>query len=130
MMRPQFLAALLLIAGCAMPPETSAPNAAGDERPVEHREVLAAAPAAFVCASQEGIMQVAEADMASDEMMVGTVRQFSIIGLCRVFPQMVPAPLTEKLLEYTDAAGRPSEVWRVGDGDVYTLVMGKPTEGA
>ena len=83
----------------------------------------------LVCRDEESILEIVQADVKSEELVVVTMNQSLMMGVCISFEGAMRFLVQKALVHYKDHAGRASIVLGVGNADQdflgWVLATGK-----
>jgi len=83
----------------------------------------------LVCKDEESILRIVNADVKSEELVVVTMNQSLMMGVCISFEGSMRFLVQKALVHYKDHAGRSSVVLGVGNSDQdflgWVLALGK-----
>ena len=83
----------------------------------------------LVCKDEESILRIVNADVKSEELVVVTMNQSLMMGVCISFEGAMRFLVQKALVHYKDHAGRSSVVLGVGNSDQdflgWVLALGK-----
>ena len=83
----------------------------------------------LVCRDEESILEIVQADVTSEELVLMTMNQSIMMGVCVTFEGAMRFLVQKALVHYKDHAGRSSVVLGVGNSDQdflgWVLALGK-----
>ena len=75
----------------------------------------------LVCRDEESILEIVQADVTSEELVLMTMSQSIMMGVCVTFEGAMRFLVQKALVHYKDHAGRASVVLGVGNADQDSL---------